>query len=100
MSEPIPDDLTFEKALEELEKIVRDLEDGRIGLEEALSRYEAGVHLITLCYSRLNQAEQRIQKLAGLDEEGKPVLQPFRHEATAGSDKPEPRPRRKKESEY
>ena len=46
MSEPNPDDIRFEDALAELEQVVRDLEDGQIGLEESLSRYERGVGLI------------------------------------------------------
>ena len=46
MTEPLSDGLAFEDALVELERTVRDLEDGRLGLDEALSRYERGVGLI------------------------------------------------------
>lgn len=74
---------SFENALLELEKAVRDLEDGRLGLEDSLARYEHGISLIKLCYKQLSHAEQRILQLAGNDEEGKPILQPFKHEATA-----------------
>ena len=42
MSEPSSPPPTFEQALAELERIVRELEDGAIGLEDALSRYEQG----------------------------------------------------------
>ncbi|MBM3996996.1 MAG: exodeoxyribonuclease VII small subunit [Planctomycetes bacterium] len=73
MSEP----KTFEDAIAELEKIVHDLEDGNIGLEEALQRYEAGVALLKCCYDKLRKVEQRIVEVAGKDEAGNPVLKPF-----------------------
>ncbi|HVS36101.1 MAG TPA: exodeoxyribonuclease VII small subunit [Gemmataceae bacterium] len=82
MTEPIDDDLPFEEALMELERTVRDLEDGRLGLDDALARYERGVGLIKSCHARLRQAEQRILLLGGVDDAGRPVLQPFQHEAT------------------
>jgi exodeoxyribonuclease VII small subunit len=77
------DSLTFEQALAELDRIVHDLEDGQIGLEESLARYEQGVGLLKRCYAQLRDAEQRILLLTGVDEEGQPVLQPFQHTATA-----------------
>jgi exodeoxyribonuclease VII small subunit len=78
---------SFEESLLELERMVRELEDGRLGLEDALARYEQGVRLIKSCYQQLQQAEQRIQLLAGVDEEQRPILQPFKHEATAPAKK-------------
>ena len=78
---------SFEDSLLELERMVRELEDGRLGLEDALARYEQGVRLIKSCYQQLQQAEQRIQLLAGVDEEQRPILQPFKHEATAPTKK-------------
>jgi exodeoxyribonuclease VII small subunit len=83
MSNSPQDPLTFEQALAELDRIVRDLEDGQIGLEESLARYEQGVGLLKRCYGQLREAEQRILLLTGVDEEGQPVLQPFQHTATA-----------------
>lgn len=83
MSELLPEGLTFEQSLLELERAVRELEDGRLGLDEALSRYEQGITLIKRCYGQLKQAEQRIVLLTGTDENGQPVLQPFKHEPTA-----------------
>lgn len=79
MTDPVP----FEEALVELERTVRDLEDGRLGLDDALLRYERGVGLIKDCHTRLRQAEQRILLLTGADDDGRPILQPFQHEATA-----------------
>lgn len=82
MSESRDEGRTFEESLLELERMVRELEDGRLGLEDALARYEQGVGLIKACYQQLRQAEQRILMLTGVDEEQQPILQPFKHEAT------------------
>ncbi len=71
------DGLTFEQALQELEAIVREMEEGTIGLEESLARYERGVALLKRCYGQLRDAEQRILLLTGVDEEGQPTLAPF-----------------------
>jgi|SRR5687767_8674883 len=65
---------SFEASLQELEKIVRRLEDGDLPLEESLELFEDGVRLSRECQERLNQAERRIEILLQ-DEEGKPVLQ-------------------------
>src|SRR5579862_7118244 len=86
---PSPSDaLTFEKALADLERILRNLEDGTTSLEEGLAQYERGVSLLKTCYQTLRDAEQRILKLAGVDEDGKPVLQPFEHTASLESASP------------
>jgi exodeoxyribonuclease VII small subunit len=87
--------LTFEQALAALDRTVRELEDGRLGLDDALNRYEMGVGLIKNCYNQLRQAERRILQLTGADAEGQPILTPFRHEATALA-RSEPRRLRKK----
>lgn len=83
MNEARKDGKSFEESLLELERMVKELEDGRLGLEDALARYEQGVGLIKSCYQQLHQAEQRILLLTGVDDEQQPILQPFKHEATA-----------------
>jgi exodeoxyribonuclease VII small subunit len=88
MSTPLPDPPTFEHALGELDRIVHDLEDGTLGLEESLARYEQGVGLLKRCHAELQRAEQRILLLSAAEGDGKPALQPFGHEASA-----EPPPR-------
>jgi exodeoxyribonuclease VII small subunit len=90
---------SFEEALADLERIVRDLEDGELGLDEALARYERGIALVRQCQGQLDQAEQRILLLTGVGPDGQPALQPFRHEATARAVSP-PRPRKRSETEY
>jgi exodeoxyribonuclease VII small subunit len=101
MSEPLSEPRSFEESLGDLERLVRELEEGRLGLDEALARYEQGVGLIKQCYAQLRQAEQRILVLTGSAGEDQPILQPFQHEATAApaplSSTAQPRGRRKSE---
>jgi len=55
--------ITFEKALNELEEIVRQLESGDIELDDAISAYERGAKLKDFCTKKLNEAKQRIDKI-------------------------------------
>jgi exodeoxyribonuclease VII small subunit len=55
--------LSFEEALARLEAIADDIEQGRIGLEESIVRYEEGMKLIQRCKAVLSEAEQRIIRL-------------------------------------
>lgn len=70
---------TFETSLLELEKIVRELEQGDLSLEESLKLFEDGVKLSRECQERLNQAERRIEVLLK-DENGNPALQAIQPE--------------------
>lgn len=56
-------DLTFETALQELEKIVAKLESGDLTLEESLSLYERGQQLAIFCNQQLDQATLRVEQL-------------------------------------
>ncbi|MCE9605100.1 MAG: exodeoxyribonuclease VII small subunit [Planctomycetia bacterium] len=73
---------TFEQALVRLEAIVQQLEDGRTDLAASLAGYEEGVRLLRQCHGLLEKAERRIEILAGVDAEGKPVTEPFDDEST------------------
>lgn len=86
---------TFEQALTRLETIVHDLEDGRIGLEESLARYEQGVGLLRQCYELLARAERRIELLGGVDADGNAVTSPFEDEQTTLAQKAARRSRRR-----
>jgi exodeoxyribonuclease VII small subunit len=61
----LDDNFRLEKALEDLEKIVEELENGKIPLDESLELFERGIKLIRLCNSKLDNAEQRIESLTG-----------------------------------
>jgi len=61
---------TFEQALEELEKIVAEIEEGKVSLEESIERYGRGIKLIAQCRSILDQAERKIQLLAKDEAQG------------------------------
>jgi exodeoxyribonuclease VII small subunit len=63
--------LTFERAIEELETIVKRLEEGKVPLEESVAIYERGELLKRRCEELLRQAEARVEKIA-LDASGKP----------------------------
>lgn len=56
--------LGFEEALAELEKLVRQLEDGKAKLDDAIGAYERGAHLRRHCEAKLREAQSRIEKIA------------------------------------
>lgn len=64
--------LCFERALEELESIVKRLEDGKVALEESVSIYERGEALKRRCEELLRQAEARVDKIT-IDANGQPT---------------------------
>ncbi len=68
---------TFEESLEKLGQIVVDLEEGEIGLADALARYEDGVKLLRQCYTLLESAERRIELLSGVGPGGEAITEPF-----------------------
>lgn len=55
--------LPFEKALAELEEIVRQLEQGNVALADSIRIYERGEKLKAHCDALLKQAEARIEKI-------------------------------------
>jgi len=64
--------LSFERAIDELETIVKRLEDGKVPLEESVAIYERGEALKRRCEDLLRQAESRVQKIT-LDATGNPT---------------------------
>ena len=64
--------MTFEKALEALEKIVDDLERGDVPLDQSIRIYERGEALKAHCERLLKAAEDRVEKIR-LSREGRPV---------------------------
>ena len=55
--------LKFEDALARLEKIVTQIEEGKVSLEESIECYGLGIDLIKQCRAILDQAEKKIQLL-------------------------------------
>ena len=69
----------FETSLEDLERIVRELERGDLPLEKSLELFEQGVKLSSACQERLNEAERRIEILTR-DSQGRASVSPFEPE--------------------
>jgi exodeoxyribonuclease VII small subunit len=55
--------MNFEDALAELEQIVRRLEGGQVKLDEAIMSYERGAQLKRHCEKKLNEAQQRVDRI-------------------------------------
>jgi exodeoxyribonuclease VII small subunit len=65
-SDGVPPDIaamSFEDALAELEQIVRRLEGGQVKLDEAIISYERGAQLKRHCERKLNEAQQRVDRI-------------------------------------
>ena len=55
--------MSFEDALAELEGIVRRLEGGQVKLDDAILAYERGAQLKRHCETKLNEAQQRVDRI-------------------------------------
>jgi exodeoxyribonuclease VII small subunit len=55
--------MSFEDALAELEQIVRRLEGGQVKLDDAILSYERGAQLKRHCERKLNEAQQRVDRI-------------------------------------
>ena len=79
MSKP-SGELSFEKALTELEKIVGRMESGELSLEQALAAHKRGLELARFCQKQLEVAQQQVKVLEG------EVLKPLEKAAGAASE--------------
>ncbi len=70
--------LSFEGCLDELEKVVKELEAGDLPLERSLELFEIGMGLSDTCRKQLEEAETRVEML--IRKEGKIQPEPFRPE--------------------
>ena len=61
-------EISFEKAISELQEIVSALESGSAGLDDALGLYERGIELVRLCNRRLEEAGQRVDAIRLADD--------------------------------
>jgi exodeoxyribonuclease VII small subunit len=69
---------SFESSLDELEKVVKELEAGDLPLERSLELFERGMGLSDACRKQLEAAETRVEML--IRKEGKLTAEPFRPE--------------------
>lgn len=60
--------ISFENAMKKLAEIVGKLESGSLSLEESLKLFEEGSALSAHCYQKLEQAEQKIREIDGLED--------------------------------
>ncbi|MFW6006517.1 MAG: exodeoxyribonuclease VII small subunit [Bacillota bacterium] len=72
-------DLNFEEAINQLEKIVQKLESGGLNLNDSLEKFNEGVKLIKFCNKELDQAEKKVEKVIKEDEEYGDIV-PFQFE--------------------
>jgi len=64
---------SFEGALEKLEQITKELEEGDLSLEESLKHFDEGVKLAEFCSNKLNDAQRKIEILLKKNDAMKPV---------------------------
>ena len=79
---------SFEANLRQLEKAVKALESGELGLDAALAQYEGGIRLLASCHAMLDAAGKKVSLLTGASEDGAPETAEF--DASATFDGPEP----------
>ena len=77
-----PEQPGFEKSMERLEKIVAEMESGKLSLEEMIARFEEGQALTRFCTTKLNEVEKKIEIL--VKKGGEVEAAPFDAEAVAG----------------
>lgn len=98
MTDPAPEanELSFEELLKRLEVIVKRLEDGQLGLGEALDCYEEGIGYLKKCHAGLEVAERRIELLTSVNEDGSAEIAPFDDEHLSDEAKVDARSRRRR----
>lgn len=74
MAKPRSND--FEKAFQQLEKIVQRLEAEELSLDDSLKLFEEGIGLSRFCHQKLEEVERKIELILS-DARGEPVTEPF-----------------------
>ena len=77
--------LTFEQAIQRLERIVADMEGAELPLEDVLKKYEEGTRLVRFCNQKLEEAEKKIEILAKKPD-GSVAFEPFEAEPAKAED--------------
>ena len=73
--------IPFEQALEELETIVRHMEDGTLSLDQSLASYRRGAELVKVCETALEHVKDQVRVLDG------EMLRPLTDLPSRGSDR-------------
>ena len=66
---------TFENALSKLEQITTELEEGELGLEKSLKKFEEGIQMVDFCSEKLEEARSQVELL--MKKNGKLSAVPF-----------------------
>jgi exodeoxyribonuclease VII small subunit len=91
-------EMKFEDALKKLEKIVEELENGSLSLDEALEKYEEGIKLSKACSKKLEAARKKVEILLKA-EDGSVELKPFNEQIAEEGTKPEAKKKKTKAEE-
>ncbi|SFP23554.1 exodeoxyribonuclease VII small subunit [Salibacterium halotolerans] len=67
------EEVSFEQAMDKLEKIVEKLEEGEVPLEKAIAMYQEGMSLSSTCHEKLRQVENQMDRIVEEDGEIKPL---------------------------
>ena len=81
------DKIDFESAIKELERLVEQMEQGDITLEQSLANFERGIELSRTCQKALQEAEQKVQILT--QKQGEDTVEDFHVESTDTESSPE-----------
>ena len=91
-------EMKFEDALKRLEKIVSELEDGNLSLDESLEKYEEGIRLSKTCAKKLEVARKKVEILLK-SEDGSVELKEFNENMAEENTKPEVKKKKAKTEE-
>ena len=81
MSKENISEMSFEKAMAELEEVIDKLEHGEVPLEDSIKLYERGTQLKKICEAKLKEAEQKVKNIT-LDKDGNSLE--YRSESESG----------------
>ena len=91
-------EMKFEDALKRLEKIVEELENGSLSLDESLEKYEEGIKLSKTCSKKLEVARKKVEILLK-SEDGSVELKAFDERTAEEETKPEPKKKKSRNEE-
>ncbi|WP_413379816.1 exodeoxyribonuclease VII small subunit [Alkalihalobacillus sp. 1P02AB] len=69
MSDIKKEEISFEEAMNELENVVEQLEQGDVPLDEAISMFQKGMELSKQCHDKLEEVEKKMDRILHPDGE-------------------------------